>query len=382
MHNDSKDSEAFEVWFPLGENDGFGGIAELDEFHAWVDGREVKVEAKNFPSRIPDRKVPWATWRTKFPAGEDVNIRVKYYMRPSGYRPYGTFSYLLETGAGWSGKIGEGTVTFRLPYPVDRFNAALNPDSDDPPNPTDFQVSGTDIVWHFKDLEPSPNDNIHLTILAPQTWRVIEQARTAAEADPSSSAAALHLATSLEDALQFKYGLVEVGDSEAILQSADEAYQRAIELDPHNGQAYKAYVNFLEKQSIYWMGNKEDALLSRLLPVLARALVLNPGDQDLLDVRGRIEGEGIGIPTAIPIPDAGPSVAPSPQTEMPTSQVAPTSLPADAQKGENPPLAQATPSPSPARKGIPFPTCSGGAAAVILPLGVWLFFRKRVAIRG
>jgi len=381
MHNEGGDDEAFEVWFPLGESDGFGSIAELDDFHAWVDDREVKTEAKNFPGRIPDGDVPWATWRTKFPAGEDVNIRVMYSMRPSGYRPFGTFSYILETGAGWYGKIGKGTITFRLPYPVNRFNVALNPDTEDPPNPTNFQVAGTDIIWDFKELEPSPADNIHLTILAPQTWQTIEEARSASKADPSASMAALHLATALEGALQFKYGLVKVGDSEAILQTADEAYLRAIELDPQNRQAYKDYVNFLEKQSVYFMGNKEDPLLARLLPILARALALNPGDEELMAVRGRIEGEGISIPTAVPIPDAGLSGKSATEADVNVPQVSPTSLSVDAEKSEDIPIVQMTPSPSQARKGSPFPICAGGAAAVILPLGVWIFFRKHTDMR-
>ncbi len=378
MHNYGNDDEAFEVWFPLGENSGYASVIELEDFHAWVDGQEVKIEAKQSPGRISAEKIPWAAWRVKFPSGKDVHVRVAYIMRPTGYRPYGTFSYILETGAGWNGKIGEGTVTLRLPYLVDKFNTAMNANTDEAPNPLNYEVSGTDVVWHFVDLEPSEADNIRLTILTPQTWEAIQQAQDNAKGDPSSSTAALHLAAALEDALQFKYGLMKIGDSEAILRSADEAYRRAIALDPRNGQGYKLYANFLEKQSMYWMGNKEDPILARLLPTLAHALALNPGDVDLQEMQTRIEGEGIHIPTAVPLQlaeaslEAPAEVSPSPSLDVqrPTPPESTSQEPTQTQKVVS--------SPTPAGKSTLPLTCPGGAAAVFIFLGVWVFSRKNI----
>lgn len=377
MHNDGRDDEAFEVWFPLMDSDGFTGVVELEDFYAWVDGREAKIERKYFPNRAAPEGMPWVAWRVKFPAGEDVTIRVSYIMRPTGYRPFGTFSYILETGAKWHGKIGEGTITFRLPYAVDKFNTAMNPHTDSPPNPPDYRVSGADIIWHFQDLEPSQSDNIRVTILNPKTWESIEQTRAEFDRTPTSAQAALNLARALEAALQYKYGLVDIGDSVTILNMADDAYRRAIELDPRSGQAYKDYAFFLDKQSLYWMGNKSDPALENLLPVLERALEFDPADERLLEIRRNIEGAGITIPTAVPIPSTE-AVMENGTMEAPRNrETQRPDIEETAETVEQP----ITLSPTPQESSMQNFGCQGGLATVLLPVGAWFFSRQRIKRR-
>jgi hypothetical protein len=135
--------------------------------------------------------VSWATWPVHFPVGKDVTVRTTYTQLPRGWRPTGDFTYVLQTGGGWNGTIGEGTVTFRLPYPVSFENARatswLNA----------YRISGNDVIWHFNDLEPTADNNVTLCVMEPSRWTALMNARDAVQATPKSAAAQLQIAVAL-----------------------------------------------------------------------------------------------------------------------------------------------------------------------------------------
>lgn len=405
MRNQGKVEEAFDVWFPLGAPDGYFNVTTVSDFRAWVNGDEAKVGEEQREGQW-DSIVPWATWPATFPPGEDVVLRVTYDVVPDGYSPYGTFPYVLETGAGWLGPIGEGTITFRLPYKVNRFNTVLNPKVYGgpqtewmSPNPADYTVIGTDVVWRFKDLEPTAEDNIALTVLAPLVWEEMLAARKDAVSMPDSAAAQLRLARTLIKALHFRYGLSPIGASADLGEEAQTAFRRALELAPADVNAYIDYLDFL--QLLPAPGLPE--LSEDFVPTLERALKLDPSNGRLLSIQEWLTGIEPYLVTATPTPESTataratarpaqtptptntatrrPTASPSPTrtatatpepttTTVPTMTSAPsaTSVAARALTYE----ATSTPAPESGRGGI----CPGTAALFLAPAGVLLWQRR------
>lgn len=178
MRNQGESEESFDVWFPLGASSVYNA-QEIENFSVWVDGAPVPVsrELKNDPT-IENQTVPWATWPTTFPPGQDVVLRMTYDMTSTEWEPFFTYHYILQTGAGWWGPIGEGSITFRLPYEVNSSNTVLELDQPNAGlNPGYFVVSGSDVIWSFSELEPTPADNVCLTMLRPALWQGIMAAR-------------------------------------------------------------------------------------------------------------------------------------------------------------------------------------------------------------
>ncbi len=135
MRNQGTVEESFDVWFPLGIPMDQWWSSDLSDlvdnqglasnFAAWVNGESVAVSQQEIKDQS-DSLTWWAAWTMVFPPGQDVVLRVTYDVSPVGWEPYGTFYYVLQTGAGWWGPIQEGTVTFRLPYEVDSSNTVLD----------------------------------------------------------------------------------------------------------------------------------------------------------------------------------------------------------------------------------------------------------------
>jgi hypothetical protein len=291
MHNQGDELEAFDVWFPLWLSDDayHTPITQAENFAAWVDDAPAEVDylEAELGFLTPDDQptpLPWATWFVSFPPGRDVEIRVTYDIFPIGDRPYGTFHYILETGADWWGTIGEGTITFRLPYEVNESNTALNPDSrtyyaPTAPRPSYYAISGTDVVWHFADLEPTADDNVQLTVMVPEVWYEITAAQREAAANPDSAQAHLRLAHALVTGLEvLKITILPQANSAALADAARESFQRALALSPESVQV-DDLVSCLKL--LYWMGEYDASSAPKdLLDILEQALERNPDQVD------------------------------------------------------------------------------------------------------
>ncbi|HLY28632.1 MAG TPA: hypothetical protein VKQ72_19955 [Aggregatilineales bacterium] len=217
LRNLGTQDEAFAVWFPLGDawESGYPtGVVNLDisDFAAWVNGQPATSTKQ--PPRDPSatvagdgldpfssnmatdtewyNHVPWATWPVTFPVGKDVLVRVTYTLFPvAETRPVGDFTYILQTGAGWNDTIGEGTVTFKLPYQVSFVNAAVESWQNG------YQVNGDQISWHFTDLKPTKLNNITICVVEPDRWNAWLDARQAVAQSPDSAAAWFQYALAL-----------------------------------------------------------------------------------------------------------------------------------------------------------------------------------------
>ncbi len=341
MRNLGTTAESFDVWFPIGPSDGMQIGGSVENFAAWVDGVSATLGQEQSKDGL-DMLNPWATWPVTFPPGQDVTLRVSYDVLPVGYHPYATFHYILETGAGWQGPIGEGTVTFRLPYEANDSNTIMTPE---PWNVTDkkccnpdaFTISSTDVAWHFVDLEPAREDNICLTMMVPSKWDEIIAARQAVSANPDSPDAHLGLARTLVSTLLFMPsiwpggGLERKGNSDAMAESAALSYERVLEL---GNKDVEIYAEYLELVGSMWQSadNPSPSAPENLVSTLSQALELAPNDERLLGIQdGIAELESFfASPTIAPEPTPTPVATPLPAptaTAMPVPTLAPTSVP-------------------------------------------------------
>ncbi|MBN1310460.1 MAG: hypothetical protein JXB30_03500 [Anaerolineae bacterium] len=188
LRNQGTATETIDVQFPL----GYGGSYELiEDFTVWIDGA-----VGDYVVEEDEHNNTWAVWKMTFVPGQLVNLGVGYTASSS----HGCYEYILHTGAGWYGTIGEGTIIFRMPYEVDDFNTRFD-ERDSSPHPDYYTVSGTDVTWRFTDLEPTADDDICLCMMAPWVWQEIQTARQRVATNPDSADASLQLARILNQAL-------------------------------------------------------------------------------------------------------------------------------------------------------------------------------------
>jgi hypothetical protein len=428
MRNQGDQAEAFDVWFPLWLSEvhadlplEYLDLAPVDHVVVWVNGAQVPVRYLEAEGQT-ETLLPWAVWPVSFPSGQDVEIRVTYDVFPVGDRPYGTFFYILETGADWWEAIGEGTITIRLPYPVNETNTALDPDSkgvfwSTAPHPDGYTVSGTDVVWRFTDLEPSADDNVRLTAMEPAVWDEIVAARQEAEANPESALAQLRLAHALADGLEvFKATIVSQGNSAALADDAQAAFRRALSLVPESLQV-NDLVRYLEL--VYWTSEKDiyalpADTLARLtqavdehpdqiepvvrflrmvydvwmwtndgnwhnVPPPAALVALLQKTAEIAPAEAWIWEEWERMVNATPTPSPLPTLTVPPPTPspLPTLTAPPTTAPVPTLTPI--PTSTPPPAPTPVETGGGASTCAASLAAVLGPLGVaWIVQRRSI----
>lgn len=365
MRNHGPQEESFDVWFPLGTPPKYSYGDTIQNFAAWVD--EIPAETGRGQTRDEwDHPVSWATWPVTFPPGQDVLLRVTYDVLPIGYGKYGRFEYVLETGAGWWGLIKEGTVTIRYPHEVNASTTILHRGGRGiiPPDPASFTISGNEVIWHFSDLEPTEDDNICLTVLAPQMWEEITAAQRDVAAMPDSPEAHLRLARALVAPLQFETGggLSHVGNSVAFAELAEASFQRALELDPKNAEAAGEYIEFQRSmtQVPFFTGLTPTSGLDSpspgvstprptASPASVATLAPTPAPSPTIVSIALASLSPLATHSPLATPAAGPTIA----------FVSPLATP-------TPPLI-VTPTPQPEGGGKP---CYGAIATAALPLGV------------
>ncbi len=178
MRNLGSKEESMEVRFPLyssvryEEGDpkcGYfgGGLtgSPIQDLAVWVwdKPQSVKTVVSTTPLYVnkggsqgpEDAVMPcWGVFVVVFPPGIDVPIEVKYTSP--------TYDYILTTGTGWKGTIGQADISFRLPYD------AIQDQSLDVCYPKNCTLSGRDIKWNFTDFEPT--ENVGVSIVNPPAW--------------------------------------------------------------------------------------------------------------------------------------------------------------------------------------------------------------------
>jgi hypothetical protein len=228
--NTSAEKEDLEVGFPKsiqpvesrwhpkeGLKVGRWGPASLRDFTAKVDGVEVKAEPK--PGLAKQEYNGWLCWPMSFEPKQKRSVEVRYiadtqddmYSEPSALRNR-QVTYILKTGAGWKGNIGEATIILDMEGKSPEHIVRVAPD------PTEKEKSRW--TWTMKDFEPNADILIQ--------YRVYSGAREAVE---KLSAKLKSNGSDIETLLDYADNL------EAIEQPlpAAEAYARLHELEVQTG---------------------------------------------------------------------------------------------------------------------------------------------------
>ena len=120
-----------------------------------------------------DDTYPWYMWSVEFAAGETKDIKVSYRIAAGATKNrYSRYAnYLLNTGAGWQGVIGDARITVRLEGVDMRNVERVSPDG----YVTDKDKK--EYVWHFTDLNPGKDHDIYVGYFNPEERRRAEQRR-------------------------------------------------------------------------------------------------------------------------------------------------------------------------------------------------------------
>lgn len=294
MTNYGENTETLDVVFPLthlrGIGDGRFNYPEIQDFRVRVDDVPTVWETIETPNPYEETDPPlkWAQFPAAFPPGEPVFIDIDYDVQSTGYFPTATFSYILETGAGWSGPIGDAYLTLILPYDASEENVLLGQGQypyvggGNAPAP---EWNGNQVTWNWKDFEPTSEDNWSVGIWAPHIWQEVIDLREQMEAEVPGAAAKL---TRWYDALIMDRGIRS--GAKGLVDLNLQAYQRALLDDLFNADASARYANFL--LFLYTSGRESDryeGMLDDVYFYAAYAQELDPFNATALDVLKRLE---------------------------------------------------------------------------------------------
>ncbi len=230
MQNTSQTDETMQVRFPLvdpsGLGDGFTHVPKLQDFSVSIAGEPsdwINVETPN-PNQPNDPPVQWAAFDVTFPAGETVEIQVDYSTHSTGYLPEASFNYILTTGAGWKGPIGEGDIILKMPYVASNENV-LSWKFAPAPQP---MLEEDEVRWHFQNLEPQKLDNWSVTIFSPKFMNEIYDLREVVADNPEDANALKDLGDLYLQAAEGK-GIYKLrAGAEPYILLAEDAYLQSL----------------------------------------------------------------------------------------------------------------------------------------------------------
>jgi len=366
MRNLGAQEEKMQARFPLsvfnGNGDGMGNFPEIKSIAVKINGKTIQTKREmqpffnnEMPSYHERIEIPWAVFDVTFPPAQDVTVEVVYTVNGFGYYPYEVFKYILETGAGWNGTIGVADIIVRFPYEVSEQNVWVN-DVSGYTVPTSGRVlSGNEVRWHFENLEPTSEDNIHITIVTPSLWEFVLKETDTVTKNPNDGEAWGKLAKAYKEILRQKHGELRTDSAgREMFELSRDAYEKCLALLPSDSLWHYGYADLLWAHyhfELYWAGQTDvEGILSTVLTELQTALALDPNNQQAKDLLSqisyaipdavRIDGSGfvlLGL-TATPLPptpyESYPTESPA---STPTMEIAPTSQPAAT------PLQESTP---------------------------------------
>ncbi len=286
MLNQGPVEESMQVRFPLadlrGTGDGRGEFPEIEDLQVWVDGSWVPTTRVTSP--VPDPifadnpPLAWSGFDVTFPPGEQVEIKVRYSHRATGYHPQSDFRYILETGAGWKGPIGSAELVVRLPYLATPENLLVDYSTDG------VRFEGREARWTFRDLEPTHGDNLIVRIIEPGFWFAVLDAQQAVEADPDDGDAWGVLARAYKRVLLGPRNWMREDEAaEGLFQVSAAAYVRAIELLPDVAKWHAGYAELLWL-NIWLSGDYANPELTLIAQQLGEALKLEPENEQAWEV--------------------------------------------------------------------------------------------------
>jgi len=289
---------------------------------------------------------PWLAFDVTFPVGKEVLIKVSYEMQTWTVDTAQNIDYILETGAGWKGNIGRGYVVFKFPYSATTENVLSA-------TTKGYQFLYNEIFWSFQDLEPTPQDNIHISIVSPNTWLEIKRLRDQLAKIPESPEAWLRLID-----IYRSIGFDQKGDfirNEHYVGLIESAYQQAIAQNSKNAELLAQYARYrLYALSPRLFLTIENDNATQILSLLNKALALEPNNgtaqqtlSDLMSVAPFITFTPPATihPTATSLFTVTPSITPS-ATITPISSETPMVVTVVHTKIVNPPTSTKLPEPT------------------------------------
>jgi hypothetical protein len=262
MRNQGNSEERLQVIFPITRLNAWTTEealyhVDMSSFSIRVGGQPVAVEEITTPPElqgydidhgfVPD--VRWAAFEVTFPARQDVRIQIDYHMLNaygldgSPVSGFTGVAYILETGAGWYGKIGSADIRVRLPYPV-------SSEAIQTANPG-YIIEGDELRWALKDFEPSRKDNLELHVINSAAWQRILKLRARVEQQPADAQAWAALADDYAGlGLPRAAGTITRVDP-LFFELALQARERVIDLRPGWGEAHFKLAELL------WYGNPQ-----------------------------------------------------------------------------------------------------------------------------
>ena len=285
MRNLGGEPETMAARFPISAHDGRSGLVEVQELTIKVDGNQVSYRriAGEDPHQLAD-EATWAEFDVTFPPSEEVEITVSYVLNGTGYFPFVGYEYILSTGAGWKDSIGSADIILRLPYDVNRqnflafFSAGTGGFDETPPT---YTLNGKEVRWHFDNLEPTSDDNLDFSIVAPAAWQkvLIEQGNTAQ--NPNDGEAWGRLGKAYKEISFLPKELRPDPGGQEVFDLSQQAYQRCLVLLPDDSLWHAGYAELLYNYyslKLRW-NDPYNPLIYQLMAELDRALELDPTNQ-------------------------------------------------------------------------------------------------------
>ena len=379
----------FPLSFPNGGNDGYFNYPEIPSISVKIDGRSVPTRREMQPPYNPEtygtvrEEVPWAVFDVTFPPETDVLVDVAYTYKGWGYYPQVAFDYVLETGAGWNGTIGSADVIVRLPYEASELNVLPFETSGSASSTAPGLLSGNEVRWHFAELEPTYQDNIQVTLIAPALWEGALKERDTVTRNPKDGEAWGRLGKAYKEAARGAKGwLREDAGARELVDLGMAAYERCLELLPRDALWHYGYADLLHStyyRDVRFSGEPDtQGLLPRTLAQLQAALALDPDNAQAIELLTWIE---LDVPEAVAIDGTNYTFLALTATPLPPTpyeqyaSATPETAPAAATPQSAAETTPVTSSPQPYARN---PIC-GGLTTLVLPVLVLVGRRRRRA---
>jgi hypothetical protein len=379
MRNPGTADEVLKVGFPMEvpkNAAAAGDYVKIANLAASAGGVAFDTQAETVNGEI------WSAWQMRFAPG-DTHVRITYDLPVTRDSCSAELGYVLHTGAAWAGPIGQADLIVRYPYAAEA--TFVSPKgmylSDSTPG---YQVEGTDLHWHYANLEPTLANDLAVTFVAPDCWLKVAQARVALN-QQASAENYWHLAAAYAEIVFPHHGFY----SPLIAQVADTQYQKALSLDPANPQLTIEYAEFLWYHVGYLLpaDRTPDKIrqCAKALPLAPQDDFLAPtcgvflvsliGDTQVAsDVQATVAAVLTVAPQPTLVPNATSTVMPSPTlspSAQPTASPVPattTSVPRPTASAATTQVAQVLATPLPAATTIP--PAPAGAPNAWLPIGI------------
>jgi len=403
MRNLGDKEEKMAVRYPIGASDGWGGMPTIKDLSVRVDGHLVSLRETSGPDPNWDSGVvPWIEFDVTFPVQQNVNIVVSYTAQAVGENQFIWFNYVFSTGAGWKDTIGSVDLLVNFPYQVSELNV-LQCNPDNPLCQHTGKLQGKQMTWHYEDLEPTAENNVTVTLVAPVEWQKVLNEKANIDKNPRDGEAWGRLGRAYKGLIFSSHGrrgfrmweLKNDAGAQELFRLSDEAYSRALELKPNDALWHAGYADLLGFYSYYasFEGINTIPLQVKAIQEIKRALELSPYDATVQEYaltisslfpEGMIQGDGayFAYPWLTQTPVATPTdIIPIPWTETPlpdpTQAAANTPIPTESNSVT--PVGEVTPVPvttESGKKGLPI---CGSVILAPMALVIALISRRRLA---